>query len=463
MHISNASTALAGLLSSLALTFCGAASAAVVFNLEGYGALSRAMGGTGVAFDTGVASLMYNPATLGLSATGNEFLLGLDWISADITVRDRSTGEKAASTDNGKNRSPYFAPQIGVAFNQGAVSVGLGVFTAAGGGDEFGNDTFLSRTRTFDIDTGLENSARLMGHRLPLGLSLRVSDTLSVGATVEALRCALNFNALFDLTQVGALLADGRASGSLVPTLLLVPGLAGAHVGFAKKTFAGGGAEGWGIGGKVGLTWAPSADTRLGLAYNFRTALDDLEGDGTLTAISALIGQIPLQGEVRVRDFELPAQLSLGLHRRLGPQWSIAADYQRVYWKDVVKNLDLHFVDADNRRTLDISLPQNYRDVSIYALGLSYTAGPALTLRVGAQHAGRALPRDTMLAVIPAIVRDHVSAGLSWNVDDDNRVDFAFSHGLRSTLGNDSQPNTARPIEASHSQANAVLAYVRRF
>lgn len=463
MPILKPAAAVAALLASVTLMFSAAASAAVVFNLEGYGPVSRAMGGTGVAFDTGVAGLMYNPATLGLSGGGDEFLLGLDWISADIVVRDRSTGETAVSADNGKNRSPYVAPQIGAAFNRDRVSFGLGVFTAAGGGDEFGNATFLSRTSTFNIDTGLENSARLMGHRLPLGLSWRVGDSLSLGATVEALRAALNFNALFDFTQVGALLADGRASGSLVPTLLLVPGLAGAHVGFAKKTFAGGGAEGWGVGGKVGLTWAPSADTRLGLAYNFRTALDDLEGDGTLTAISALIGQIPLQGEVRVRDFELPAQLSLGLHQRLGPRWSIAADYQRVYWKDVVKNLDLHFVDADSGRTLDISLPQNYRDVGIYALGLSYTAGPALTLRVGAQHAGRALPRDTMLAVIPAIVRDHVSAGLSWNVDDRNRIDFAFSYGLRSTLGNDSQPNTARPIEASHSQANAVLAYVRRF
>ena len=66
------------------------------------------------------------------------------------------------------------------------------------------------------------------------------------------------------------------------------------------------------------------------------------------------------------------------------------------------------------------------------------------------------------MSAIQTANRSHVAAGLSWRLDERNRINFAFSHGLRSTLGNDSPPNTARPIEASHSQANAVLSYVRR-
>lgn len=446
-----------------ALLAAGPASAAVVFNLEGYGPVSRAMGGTGVAYDNGAPALMYNPATLGLSAGGGELNLGLDWISADIEVRNRATGEKALSSDNGKNRGPYFAPQLAFVGHDGRLSVGLGLFAGSGGGDELGNRSFLSRTETFGIDTRLDNSARLFGLRVPFGLAWRVDEHLTLGGSVDAVYTALNFNSLFDLNQIGALAANGRVSGPLLPTLLLVPGLAGAHVSFAERTVAGGGAEAWGVGGRFGLTYAPSPDTHLGLAYNFRTANDDLRGHGTVTAISALVGQIPLQGDVQVRDFEYPAQLSLGIHQRLGAQWSVAADYQRVYWKAVVRNLDLHFTDAGSGDSIDISLPQNYRDIGIYALGLSYAATARYTLRVGAQHAERALPRDTMLAVIPAIVRSHAAAGLSWQVDDRNRVDFAVSHGLRSTLRNDGPPNTARPIEASHAQTNAVLSYVRSF
>lgn len=463
MNVSGNPRALTRVLLALGLTLPGAASAAVVFNFEGYGPVSRAMGGTGAAFDNGVAALMYNPATLGLADDRGELHLGLDWVSADIYVRDRSTGEKASSADNGKNRSPYFSPQLAFAVHEGRLSFGLGLFGGSGGGDEFGSGTFLSRTTTYGIDTGLDSSARLIGQRLPLGLSWRVSEQLSIGGSVDVIRMALNFGSLFDVTQVAALAADGRISGSLVPRLIVVPALAGVHVGFLQRTVGGGGVEGWGVGGKLGLTWAPSADTRLGLAYNFRTASDDLDGNGTLTAISALLGQIPLHGAVRVRDFELPAQLSLGVHHRLGAQWAIAADYQRVYWKQVVKNLDLHFTDADSGDSVDISLPQNFRDIGICAVGLSYSPSARYALRVGAQHADRVMPDNTMLAVMPAIVRSHVSAGLSWHVDDSNRIDFAFSHGLRSTQRNDSQPNTARPIEASHSQANAVLSYVRRF
>lgn len=463
MPFSAKPVALARALLALGLALPGTASAAVVYNFEGYGPVSRAMGGTGAAFDNGVSALMYNPATLGLVDDRDELHIGLDWVSADISVRDRNTGEKASSSDNGKNRSPYFSPQLAIAFHQGTLSFAVGLYVGSGGGDEFGNGTFLSRTTTYGIDTGLDNSARLIGQRLPIGLSWRPTERLSLGGTVDVIRLALDFATLFDVRQVMALVADDRASGPLVRRMMLVPALAGVHVGFLQRTVAGGGAEGWGIGGKLGLTYALSADTRLGLAYSFATASDDLDGNGTLTAISALLGQIPLDGTVRVRDFELPAQLSVGIHHRIGERWSVAADYQRVYWQAAVENLQLHFTDADSGDSADISLPQNYRDIGIYALGVAYSPDARYTLRAGAQHADRALPRDTMLAVIPAIVRDHASAGVSWNVDERNRVDVAFSYGFRSTLGNESLPNTARPIEASHSQANAVLSYVRRF
>ncbi|MGQ7908983.1 aromatic hydrocarbon degradation protein, partial [Burkholderia sp. BC1] len=55
---------------SVALFAMGNANATDVFNLEGYGPVSRAMGGTGVAYDIGAAAMMENPATLGLMEHG---------------------------------------------------------------------------------------------------------------------------------------------------------------------------------------------------------------------------------------------------------------------------------------------------------------------------------------------------------------------------------------------------------
>ena len=44
----------------------GMANATDVFRLEGFGAVSRSMGGVATAYDTGLAGMMTNPATLSL-------------------------------------------------------------------------------------------------------------------------------------------------------------------------------------------------------------------------------------------------------------------------------------------------------------------------------------------------------------------------------------------------------------
>ena len=48
-----------------------------VFRLEGFGAVSRAMGGVATAIDTGAAGMMTNPATLSLMNESDEFILAL--------------------------------------------------------------------------------------------------------------------------------------------------------------------------------------------------------------------------------------------------------------------------------------------------------------------------------------------------------------------------------------------------
>ncbi|MCB1756784.1 MAG: outer membrane protein transport protein [Gammaproteobacteria bacterium] len=55
-----------------------------VFDLEGFGATSRAMGGTSASYYTGNAGLVSNPATLQLAPEGRQFELGLDVITTDI-------------------------------------------------------------------------------------------------------------------------------------------------------------------------------------------------------------------------------------------------------------------------------------------------------------------------------------------------------------------------------------------
>lgn len=70
-----------------------------VFDLEGYGAISRAMGGTSSSYYTGNAALISNPATLSFAPDGNQFELGLDVVTTDIKVHDSHGAEAKAARD----------------------------------------------------------------------------------------------------------------------------------------------------------------------------------------------------------------------------------------------------------------------------------------------------------------------------------------------------------------------------
>jgi long-chain fatty acid transport protein len=117
--------------SSLVTAACLASTAQMahatdVFRLEGFGAISRAMGGTAAAFDVGAAGMMTNPATLSLMAPGSELHLGLDLITADINVQKQSTGESVSSGTHSSNRGPYLAPEAAYTHRNGDLAYGVG-------------------------------------------------------------------------------------------------------------------------------------------------------------------------------------------------------------------------------------------------------------------------------------------------------------------------------------------------
>lgn len=432
-----------------------------VFQLEGIGAVSRAMGGTAVAHDVGAGGMLTNPANLSFGANDREVMFGLDLVATDITVRNKANGESVDSDTHSKNRGPYLAPQLAYTQRLGNLTIGIGAFAQGGLGTEYGRSSFLSRA-TGGADTGLENSSRLLVLDIPLAASYKVSEALTIGGSVDALWQGLNLDLLLGADQVGSLLGSGRAKGSLVPVLAGLPALQGAHFSLTKNKLLGSGVDAWGIAGRLGLAYQLTPVTRLGASYNFRSRISDMEGAATLTAVDGVVGQIPLEGKIKIRDFQMPAKLIIGGSHRVTPQWMVTADVSRVFWKEVMKEVKVAF-EANAGGNLNILLPQDYRDQTILALGTSYVLNPEWTLRAGARFASQALRSDTLFAVIPATPTKHLSFGFSYAVSPDSRIDFAFSHALREKMDNGSLPNTSAPIEVKHSQNNATLNYTLTF
>jgi long-chain fatty acid transport protein len=444
----------------LAITSQSALAVSDVFRFVGHGPVSAAMGGAATAFDVGAAGMMTNPATLSLMPQGSEFHLGMDFIFADLLIRNPETGEVARSKTHSNNRGPYAAPQLAYTYHSGSLALGVGLFPQGGLGTEYGNSSFLSRA-TGGLATGLENSSRLLTLNIPFAASYEVNDKLTVGASLDAMWQGMNLEMLLGADQVGSLIGSGRASGSLVPVLGGLPDLRGAHLSFTKNQPVASAADAWGIGGRIGLTHKASKDTVLGAAYSMESHIADMKGDATLTAVDALAGQIPLTGKISVRDFQTPAQLNLGISHQFNEQWMIAADVSRIFWKHAMKNVNVGFV-ADSGANIDILLPLNFKDQTALSLGAAYQTGK-WTLRGGARFTTQALRSETLLAVIPAIPTTFGSAGFAYQLSPISKVDFAWTHSFKKKMTNASLPNTSAPIRAEHAQDSVGLAYTYSF
>ena len=439
---------------------CGTAHATDVFRLEGFGPISKAMGGTATAYNVGPAGMMSNPATLSLMAQGSELLLGVDLITTDITVKDQANGQTASSNSHTDNRGPYFAPEIAYTRRNGQWSMGVGAFAQGGLGTEYGSSSFLSQT-TSGANSNLDNSSRLLVLDIPFAASYDVNEKLSVGGSLDVMWTGLNLNLLLGAGQVGNLIGGGRVNGTLLPVLGGLPQLDGAQLSLTKNQPIGSGTDAWGMDERFGLIYKLSPETTLGAAYTFKSQLSDLQGNATLTAVDAKVGQIPLQGKITLRNFQMPAVFNLGVSHNFSDQILVTGDLSEVFWKDVMKDINVGFV-ANSGANLNILLPQNYSNQTILALGTAYKTGN-WTLRGGAQIASQALDHNFLLAVIPATPTKHISGGFSYDFSKENSMHFAYSHAFEETMSNPGGSNTGVPIQVTHSQDNFVLAYTRRF
>lgn len=205
--------------------------------VEGFGPVSRAMAGAGVAHPVGAAAMLLNPAGLLKLESSKEFVFQFTHVNATIDVIDSASGEKVSNASLGNNRGPYFLPEVAFAMRRGQWAFGTGVFAAGGFGIEYGTESFLSSTTTGAVATGLPISSRIGQMRIPFALAWQASPRWSVGASLDVTSASVNLASLLDAQQVGMLIQSGRARGSLVPVLGSIPNLAGAHFNFVRDNF----------------------------------------------------------------------------------------------------------------------------------------------------------------------------------------------------------------------------------
>lgn len=453
-------------------------------NMEGYGPVAAAMGGASQAYDNGTAALMNNPATLGMMKDAARLDVALGFLGPNVENDGGAFGGAKSTGD------AYYMPAMGYARRSGAWTYGVGMFAQGGMGTDYAGNTFMS------AGSGLATRSEVGVGRLLFPVVFTPSADLSVGATFDYvwagmdLKMAMGGAQFLGMAMPGGS-AAGKASGSMVSGFM---GMAQqgmlnpqnpvnwGYFDFSNDNDFTGKAKGDGYGAKLGAVWKASDSLAVGASYHTKTKLSDLESDGATVSFNANVDTgmaagaaasgsyaamtIPVAGKIVIEDFQWPSTLALGLAFQASDAVQVVADWQRIGWKDVMKDFRMSFTANGSQSgmaqgfanaSLSATLYQNWDDQDVIRLGVAYRALPELTLRAGYNHASSPIPEAYNNPLFPAIVETHYTLGAGYAFSKAASVDFAL------TVAPVGKATNADGIVTTHSQRNWQLMYSQRF
>jgi long-chain fatty acid transport protein len=453
-------------------------------NLEGYGPVAHAMGGTSMAFDNGSAAMMNNPATLGFLGDGESYLnLAVGLLGPTINT-SMTMGTQTMSADS--DATSFWMPALGYIRRDGAYTWGFGVFGQGGMGTDYAADTFMAGT------TGSNAFSQVSVGRALIPVAYQINEKLTLGATADFVWGGMDI-------KMGMPIGDGLAPspgsfmdfmgthvlGEATPSAgmdtainnMVMGGMLGADdwalISFADDSDFTGAAKGTGFAGKLGLMYQVTPELTVGATYHLKTAMGDWEADeasmgfyeGTDTTGGVTPGTMISQmaGKMIVEDFQWPAIMGAGIAYQVNENILVAADYKLIAWADVMADFNMVFEVTDEAtglagETVAIKMYQDWDDQSVIQLGAAYRAGEMFTLRGGAVIASNPVPDEFVNPLFPAIEETHFTGGLGINLNEMHGLDLSVA-----VAPEVEQTNSTTTMVTTHSQFNFQAMYTFHF
>ena len=241
-------------------------------NLEGYGARSHALGGAGMAFDTGNSAVMNNPATLGMMKEGDDELgIGIRGLHPDVAVDYNGQYVKSAGT-------AYYMPSLSYMRKDGKFAWGVAVLAQGGMGTEYGKNSALFQygmpMSRYGLPMDMSKAVPLSGEeirsevgigRLMLPLAYNLTENTTIGISFDLLWGSMDLQMDMDGAHFAGMAMAGNGgslSGSMFNKLSgmmsgpspMVTDINYARFDFSNGTPFLGEAIGYGTGFKTGFT-----------------------------------------------------------------------------------------------------------------------------------------------------------------------------------------------------------------
>lgn len=362
---------------------------------HGYGVKSQGMGGVGIALPQDALAAATNPAGMGL--IGDRIDFGVTWFrpirEAEISGSLNPALNSSYSANDTKN---FLIPEFG--YNRQFTSdITLGVSIYGNGGmntdykDGFPLFSGGGRTRMDLAQLFIAPTA-----------TWKISENHTIGASL---------NLAYQRFEIKGIQNFALASSS--------------PANLTNRDYD----HSYGAGLHLGWIGKINDNVTLGATYRSRT---------WMTKFDKYNGLFAEQG-----DFDIPETYGAGIAVKATPEFTIAADVQRINYSDVDSVGNASLANFGNGLGNNNGSGFAWRDITAFKLGASYAFSDTLTLGAGYNHTTQPIRKsDTMFNVIaPGVVQDHVTLGATWVLPNKAELTLAYMHAFENKVnGSNSIP-----------------------
>lgn len=392
---------------------------------HGYGMKAKGMGGAATAMAIDTFGGANNPASMVWA--GDRLDIGLDLFSPrrDVSRNGSAAGIDGAVT-SGSNL--FFIPEFGYNRMLGSdKSVGISVYGNGGMNTDFNGGQISAASPVcggFNAASGQPGPYNLLCGNGKLGVNfeqliiaptfaMKVNKDHSFGASLLVARQTFKAEGLSGFFGFTSPAAGGP------------PAYAGNNLTERGNDST------WGYGLKLGWMGKMSDTVSLGASYTSKAKMAKFDKYKDLFA-----GQ---------GYFDIPQSFSLGIAFKATPDWTMAADYQRIDYSGIKSVANPSTTAGDglppfggipNTLGCDSCRGFGWSSVNVFKLGAEYRYNPKLMLRAGYNHTDNPIQgRDVTFNIIaPGVVQDHATLGFTYNLSNDSELTMAYMHAFKNSV-----------------------------
>ncbi len=407
---------------AIALTSTQAAASGFQSNSQSATGFGRAFAGDAIIADN-ASVLSRNPAAMALFKD-TAISTGISYIDIDISVKDvelvgmppeNGYGSVGSAGTNKFIPNFYYIQPINDKF-----AFGVAAFTNFATGTDAGalSNNFITHPVTqspIPAPVDLLGETEVTTMNFNTSLSYRINDQLSVGAGIDF------------IYGEGKLTRNSQVTGKLVDI----------------------DADGWAIGGIVGLAYEINANNRLGVSYRFSP---EFKAEGDINTLNSQLKANVAFDEIVI---PLPNIFQVAGFHQLNDKFAIHYTAQLTTWGDFDQiTLEDGYVSGNLIASEATLKSYQWKDSWLFSLGGTYTVNENVKVRMGIMK-DEAVAGPISSISIPDSDRTWYTAGFTYSLDQHNSIDF----GVAAVRGEDTEVIEASAIVgniSAHTRSDAV-------